>query len=87
MKLTVNFDIATETNTDQILTQMRSNQANSQLPSSVVQYGVTVQKSTSAPLMLVALYSPTNSYDNVFLANYGIININDALTRVQGVAS
>ncbi len=87
LKLTVNFDIATETNTDQILTQMRSNQANSQLPSSVVQYGVTVQKSTSAPLMLVALYSPTNAYDNIFLANYGIININDALTRVPGVAS
>jgi hydrophobic/amphiphilic exporter-1 (mainly G- bacteria), HAE1 family len=87
LKLTVNFDIATETNTDQILSQMRSNQAASQLPSSVNQYGVTVQKSTSSPLMLVALFSPTNSYDNIFLANYGIININDALTRVQGVAS
>ena len=87
LKLTVNFDIATDTSTDQILTQMRTNQANSQLPSSVVQYGVTVQKSTATPLMLVALYSPTNVYDNIFLANYGIININDALTRVQGVAS
>ncbi len=87
LKLTVNFDIATETNTDQILSQMRTNQANSQLPSSVTQYGVTVQKSTSTPLMLVALYSPANMYDNVFLANYAIININDALTRVPGVAS
>src|SRR5947209_219190 len=87
LKLTVNFDIATETNTDQILSQMRSNQATSQLPSSVNQYGVTVQKSTSSPLMLVALYSPMNAYDNIFLANYGIININDALTRVPGVAS
>src|ERR1700757_778993 len=87
LKLTINFDIATETNTDQILSQMRTNQANSQLPSSVTQYGVTVQKSTSAPLMLVALYSPTDSYDNIFLANYGIININGALTRVPGVAS
>ena len=87
LKLTVNFDIDTETNTDQILSQMRSNQASSQLPSSVNQYGVTVQKSTTSPLMLVALYSPTNSYDNIFLANYGIININDGLTRVPGVAS
>lgn len=87
LKLTVNFDIATETNTDQILSQMRTNQANSQLPSSVIQYGVTVQKSTSTPLMLVALYSPQNLYDNIFLANYGIINLNDALTRVPGVAS
>jgi hydrophobe/amphiphile efflux-1 (HAE1) family protein len=87
LKLTVNFDITTETNTDQILSQMRTNQANSQLPSSVTQYGVTVQKSTATPLMLVALFSPSNAYDNVFLANYGIININDALTRVPGVAS
>jgi hydrophobic/amphiphilic exporter-1 (mainly G- bacteria), HAE1 family len=87
LKLTINFDIATEANTDQILSQMRANQANSQLPSSVIQYGVTVQKSTAAPLMLVALYSPQNLYDNIFLANYGIININDALTRVPGVAS
>lgn len=87
MRLTVNFDITTETNTDQILAQMRANQANSQLPSSVNQYGVTVQKSTAAPLMLVALYSPQNLYDNIFLANYAVININDALTRVPGVAS
>src|ERR1700744_5168796 len=42
LKLTINFDIKTETNTDQILSQMRANQANSQLPSSVNQYGVTV---------------------------------------------
>jgi hydrophobe/amphiphile efflux-1 (HAE1) family protein len=87
LTLTVNFDLATDTNTDQILSQMRVNQANSQLPSSVNQYGVTVQKSTSSPLMLVALTSPDNRYDNVFLANYGIININDALTRIPGVAS
>ena len=87
LKLTVNFDITTETNTDQILAQMRTNQANSQLPSSVNQYGLTVQKSTAAPLMLVSLYSPQNLYDNIFLANYGVININDALTRVPGVAS
>jgi HAE1 family hydrophobic/amphiphilic exporter-1 len=87
LKLTVNFDIKTETNTDQILSQMRTNQATSQVPSSVNQYGITVQKSTSSPLMLVALYSPSNSYDNIFLANYGIININDALTRIPGIAS
>ncbi len=87
MTLTVNFDLKTDTNTDQILSQMRVNQANSQLPSSVNQYGVTVQKSTSSPLMLVVLTSPDNRYDNIFLANYGIININDALTRVPGVAS
>jgi hydrophobic/amphiphilic exporter-1 (mainly G- bacteria), HAE1 family len=87
MTLTVNFDIKTDPNTDQILAQMRTNQANSQLPTDVVNYGVTVQKSTTAPLMLVNLYSPNGSYDNIFLANYSYINLNDQLTRVPGIAS
>ena len=87
MTLTVNFDIKTDPSTDQILAQMRTNQANSQLPIDVVNYGVTVQKSTSAPLMLVDLYSPKGTYDNVFLANYAYINLNDQLTRVPGIAS
>src|SRR6202008_3329177 len=85
--LTVNFDIKTDPSTDQILSQMRTNQANSQLPIDVVNYGVTVQKSTTAPLMLVNLYSPKGTYDNIFLANYSYINLNDQLTRVPGIAS
>jgi HAE1 family hydrophobic/amphiphilic exporter-1 len=87
MNLTVDFDINTLTNTDQILSQMRVLQANSQLPSVVLDNGVTVQKSTAAPLMLIDLSSTTDSYDNIFLANYATINLNDALTRVPGVAS
>jgi len=87
MTLTVDFGIDTATNTDQILTQMRASQANAQLPSAVLNQGITVQKSTAAPLMLIDLTSPNGSYDNVFLANYATINLNDALTRVPGVAS
>jgi HAE1 family hydrophobic/amphiphilic exporter-1 len=87
LTLTVNFDIKTDPSTDQILAQMRTNQANSQLPADVVNYGVTVQKSTTAPLMLVNLYSPKGTYDNIFLANYAYINLNDQLTRVPGIAS
>ena len=87
MSLTVDFAIDTVTNTDQILSQMRVLQANSQLPNVVLNNGVTVQKSTAAPLMLIDLSSMGDSYDNIFLANYAIINLNDALTRVPGVAS
>lgn len=87
MTLTVNFDIKTDPSTDQILSQMRTNQANSQLPADVINYGVTVQKSTAAPLMLVNLFSPNGTYDNIFLANYAYINLNDQLTRVPGIAS
>jgi HAE1 family hydrophobic/amphiphilic exporter-1 len=87
MTLTVDFNIDTVSSTDQILTQMRVSQANSQLPAAVLNQGVTVQKSTAAPLMLIDLSSPNNTYDNIFLANYATINLNDALTRVPGVAS
>jgi HAE1 family hydrophobic/amphiphilic exporter-1 len=87
MTLTVDFGIDTQASTDQILTQMRASQANSQLPSAVLNQGVTVQKSTAAPMMLIDLSSPNGTYDNVFLANYATINLNDALTRIPGVAS
>jgi hydrophobic/amphiphilic exporter-1 (mainly G- bacteria), HAE1 family len=87
MQLTVNFDVKTDPSTDQILSQMRELQAESQLPSDVRSYGVTVQKSTMSPLIMFALYSPNNTYDNIFLANYSYININDQMTRVPGIAS
>jgi multidrug efflux pump len=81
------FDLKTDASTDQILSQMREGQAESQLPRDVVDYGVTVVKSTSSPLIMFALYSPKGTYDNVFLANYSYININDQMTRIKGIAS
>ena len=87
MTLTTNFDIKTDPNTDQILAQMRVSQAGSQLPSDVNNYGVTTQKSTSAPLLMFAIYSPKGTYDGTFLANYSYINLNDQFTRVAGIAS
>src|SRR5690242_16174180 len=87
MNLRVNFDVGTNPNTDQILTQIRQTQAASQLPSDVTNFGVTVVKSTSSPLLLFALYSPNGTYDNVFLANFAFINLTDQLTRVRGIAS
>jgi HAE1 family hydrophobic/amphiphilic exporter-1 len=87
LRLTANFDVATDPNIDLILTQMRVTQAGPQLPADVNTFGVTVQKQLTAPLMLVGLYSPTNAYDSTFLANYAYINILDQLTRIPGIAS
>jgi hydrophobic/amphiphilic exporter-1 (mainly G- bacteria), HAE1 family len=83
----VDFAVGTDPNTDLILTQIRETQAAPYLPSQVAQYGVTIQKSTSAPLILVALYSPHGSYDAQFLANYAYINLDDPITRLPGIAS
>lgn len=87
MNLNVIFEVGTDPNTDQILAQMRSNQAISQLPQTVQNYGLTVQQGTSNPLMVYSLYSPDGTFDATFLSNYGYINLLDPLTRIDGVAS
>src|SRR5205809_2021793 len=85
MTLVVNFDVKTDPNTDLILTQMRQTQAASQLPAEVTNYGITVRKSVTAPLMLIALYSPHGTYDARFLANFAYINLVDSITRSYGI--
>src|SRR3954453_12563116 len=87
IRLIVNFDVATDPNIDQVLTQLRVAQAQSQLPADVNNYGVTVKKSTTAPLMLISLYSPKGTYNGIFLANYGYINLYDQLTRLPGIGN
>jgi HAE1 family hydrophobic/amphiphilic exporter-1 len=86
-RLIVDFDVKTDPNTDLILTQIRETQAASQLPVEVTNFGVTVQKTLTAPLMLISLYSPSGVYDSKFLANYAYINLNDPLSRVPGIGS
>jgi len=85
MSLRVDFDLDTDPNDDQILTQMRYSQAESQLPPDVRSYGVTIKKSVISPLAIFSLYSPHGTYDEIFLANYAYVNINDPMSRVSGV--
>jgi hydrophobic/amphiphilic exporter-1 (mainly G- bacteria), HAE1 family len=87
MKLRINFDEATNPQTDQVLTQMRQVQASAQLPPEVTAQGISVQKSFAAPLMLIALRSSDGRYDSSFLTNYATINLNDQLTRVPGISN
>src|ERR1700674_1066936 len=85
--LIVDFDVKTDPNTDFILTQSRETQAASQLPADVNNYGITVRKSVTAPLMWVALYSPRGTYDAKFLANYAYINLVDPILRSYGIGN
>jgi len=86
MRMFINFDVKTDPNTDLLFTQMRQNQAQAQLPLDVRNYGVTMQKARSSPLMLIGLYSPKGTYDGTFMANYANINLLDPLVRVPGIA-
>jgi HAE1 family hydrophobic/amphiphilic exporter-1 len=85
--LIVDFDEKTDPNTDFILAQSRETLAASQLPIDVTNYGVTVRKSVTNPLILFALYSPHGTYDANFLANYAYINLFDPLLRSYGIGN
>ena len=87
LRMVVNFDVKTDPNTDLILAQSRELQSEPQLPADVHNYGVSVLKSPSAPMMLVALNSPHHSYDATFLANYAYINMVDQVTRLKGISN
>ena len=85
MTLTVTFDVDTNPNIDQVNVQNRVAQAQPNLPADVNQFGLSMRKSTGIPTLAFALYSPQQTHDSLFLANYANININDALYRVPGV--
>jgi HAE1 family hydrophobic/amphiphilic exporter-1 len=85
MTLRVVFDVESDVNTDQVNVVNRVAQAQPNLPTDVNQFGLTYRKTTGTPLMLIGMYSPTGAYDGLFLGNYALINVNDALYRVNGV--
>src|SRR5437899_1896605 len=74
--LIVNFDLKTDPNADLLLTQSREQLATGQLPPEVNSYGVTLKKSATAPLMLIAVNSPHGTHDAAYLAHYAYINRN-----------
>src|SRR5438045_1055794 len=85
--LTVTFKIGTDLNFAQVLVQNRVSTALSQLPQSVQNQGVTVQKTSTSVLLFVTLTSPKATYDSLFLSNYATINIRDELSRLSGVGN
>src|SRR5207245_2596217 len=84
-QVTVTFGVETNVNIDQVNVQNRVAQAQPNLPTDVSQYGLTTRKSTGLPMLVISLFSPHNTYDSLFLANYATINVNDVLYRVPGV--
>src|SRR5689334_17280823 len=86
MLLDVNFQVGTDQDTANVLTQNRQAAAASRLPAEVTQQGVTVKKQSPSILMVVSLFSPKDAYDANFLINYCGINLRDQLLRIPGIA-
>ena len=83
--LSVIFEPGSDTDIDQVLTNMRYGQASSQLPQEVQSTGVTIKQQPGLPLMIYSLTSPDGSYNSVDLANYAQVKLIDELKRVEGV--
>jgi HAE1 family hydrophobic/amphiphilic exporter-1 len=85
--LVVTFDIGTDPDMAQVLVQNRVSLATAQLPSAVSTQGLNVQKKSTSILQFVNLYAPDGRYDNLFLANYASISLENELARLPGVGS
>ena len=83
--LTVTFKLGTNLDTAQVLTQNRVNLALPLLPEDVRRNGVSVKKQSASMMMVVNLISPDKRFDALYLGNYAILQLKDALARVQGV--
>ena len=86
MLLDVNFEVGTDQDTANVLTQNRVSTAAARLPAEVNQQGVTVKKQSPSILMVISLYSPKDAYDANFLINYCGINLRDQILRIPGIA-
>lgn len=83
--LTVSFALGTNPDINTVNVNNRVQSALSQLPPEVQQQGLVVQKRSSAILQFIVLYSANGAQDPVFITNYAIINVLDAISRTPGV--
>src|SRR5271155_3376481 len=83
--LTVTFAIGTNLNTSLALVQNAVNSALPQLPAPVQSQGVNVRKVSTNILLIESLYSDDNRYDETFLSNYALINLQNPIARLAGV--
>lgn len=85
LTLSIDFEVGTNVDIDNVLVQNRVTQATPSLPLDIKNFGVNVKKSLAFPLLIISIISPNGTYDFNFLGNYANININDALKRIPGV--
>src|SRR5699024_2548273 len=87
LSLNVSFEIGVDPDQASIDVNNRVQGALSKLPSSVREQGVTVESRSSSILLVGTMFSPNGRYDKIFISNYALVNVLDALKRIDGVGS
>jgi len=85
LSITVTFKLGTDPDEAQVLVQNRVSAALARLPEEVVRLGVTTRKNSPDFLMVVHLYSPDDSRDQLYISNYATLQLVDVLKRIDGV--
>ncbi len=85
VSITVTFDLGTDIDRAQVLVQNRVSTAERRLPDEVRRNGLLVRKRSPDQLLNIHLLSPDNSLDQVYISNYGLLNVRDRLMRIDGV--
>jgi hydrophobe/amphiphile efflux-1 (HAE1) family protein len=83
--LLVSFELGTDPDINTVNVNNRVQVALSKMPEEVKRSGVTVKKKSSALLAVIAVYSPKQTYDELFLSNYVTINLLDQIRSTPGV--
>ncbi len=87
-RLTIYFNVGTNPDMALVNVQNRLQLVTPRLPEEVRRYGLSVQKSLGGPgMLMIAVNSPTNTYDSLYIANYASIYIKDELARIRGVGT
>ncbi len=86
LALTVTFEVGTDIDRAQVLVQNRVSAAERRLPEEVRRNGLNVRKRSPDLLLAIHLISPDKVYDQVYISNYGLLNVRDKLMRLYGVA-
>ena len=87
MSLTVTFKLGTDLDTAQVLVQNRVAIAQPRLPEEVRAIGVTVTKQSPDLMLVIHLYSPDDTRDQLYISNYATLHVKDVLSRIDGVGN
>lgn len=85
LQITITFGLGTDIDQAQVLVQNRVAVAEPRLPAEVRQIGVTTRKSSPDLLLVIHLYSPDDSKDQLYIGNYAYLQLRDTLSRIEGV--
>ncbi|MFV2061763.1 MAG: efflux RND transporter permease subunit [Gammaproteobacteria bacterium] len=84
--LSVTFEVGFDADLAQILVQNRVSKVMPRMPEEVKRAGIAVEKQSPNMLLIVNLYSSNDQFDNLFLANYMLLNVRDSIARISGVS-